>query len=36
MLVINFDFKDEWSSWSDSQQALMEEVLPQFAQPTTK
>ena len=36
MLVINFDFKDEWSSWSDSQQALIEEVLPQFAQPTTK
>ena len=36
LLVINFDFKDEWRSWSDSQQALIEEVLPQFAQPTTK
>ncbi len=30
MLVINFDFKDEYSAWSASQQALMEEVLPQF------
>ncbi len=30
MLVINFDFKDEYSAWSASQQALMEEVVPQF------
>ncbi|MBX9605815.1 MAG: LLM class flavin-dependent oxidoreductase [Gammaproteobacteria bacterium] len=30
LLVINFDFLDEYSSWSASQQALMEEVMPQF------
>jgi alkanesulfonate monooxygenase SsuD/methylene tetrahydromethanopterin reductase-like flavin-dependent oxidoreductase (luciferase family) len=30
LTVINFDFKDEFSAWSASQQALMQEVLPQF------
>lgn len=30
LLVINFDFIDEYSAWSASQQALMEEVIPQF------
>lgn len=30
LLVINFDFLDEYSAWSASQQALMEEVIPQF------
>lgn len=32
LLVINFDFMDEYTAWSASQQALMEEVLPQFRQ----
>ena len=32
LTVINFDFKDEWSAWSASQQALMQEVLPRFNQ----
>jgi alkanesulfonate monooxygenase SsuD/methylene tetrahydromethanopterin reductase-like flavin-dependent oxidoreductase (luciferase family) len=31
LLVINFDFLDEYSAWSASQQALVEEVLPRFA-----
>lgn len=30
LLVINFDFKDEYSAWSASQQALIEQVLPRF------
>lgn len=30
LLVINFDFMDEYAAWSASQQALVEEVLPQF------
>ena len=30
LLVINFDFMDEYSAWTNSQTALMEEVLPQF------
>ena len=30
LLVINFDFMDEYSAWTASQTALMEEVLPQF------
>ena len=30
LLVINFDFKDEYSAWSASQAALMQDVLPQF------
>lgn len=30
LLVINFDFKDEYSAWSASQAALIEDVLPQF------
>ena len=30
LLVINFDFMDEHSAWTNSQQALMQEVLPQF------
>ena len=30
LLVINFDFLDEYAAWSASQQALVEEVLPQF------
>ena len=31
LLVINFDFMDEYQAWSASQQALMEEIVPQFA-----
>jgi alkanesulfonate monooxygenase SsuD/methylene tetrahydromethanopterin reductase-like flavin-dependent oxidoreductase (luciferase family) len=30
LLVINFDYLDEYSAWSYSQRALMEEVIPQF------
>ncbi len=30
LTVINFDFKDEFSAWTASQRALVEEVLPQF------
>ena len=30
LLVINFDFKDEYSAWTASRTALMQEVLPQF------
>ena len=32
MLVLTFDFSEEHEAWAASQEALIEEVLPQFRQ----
>jgi alkanesulfonate monooxygenase SsuD/methylene tetrahydromethanopterin reductase-like flavin-dependent oxidoreductase (luciferase family) len=31
LLVINFDFQDEWDAWSTSQGMFVQEVVPEFA-----